>query len=245
VQPFHFDTFGPHHLAYLAGTVGVWVAVIAWGRRLEAAGRRRFAIGLVGVTLGQEITWDSVAMIAGVWKASEYLPLHLCSLALFAGAWALVSRRQLVFEVAYFWATVASSQALLTPDPSRWALGEWDALWNFLSHGVIILNVIWLVFIEGMRPRRGAWLRVLGLTNVAAAGVGLVDWATGFNYFYLRHKPGGDSPFLLGDWPYYIGVLEVIAVGFFFLAQQAIRLVGRPYLPAEGSPDPAPEGSSG
>ena len=71
--------------------------------------------------------------------------------------------------------------------------------------------------------RRGAWLRVFAVTNVVALGVGVFDWVTGYNYLFLRAKPGGDSPFLVGEWPYYLLVLEGLAILFMFVAEQPMR----------------------
>lgn len=246
MQPYHFETFGPKHLLYLAGTLVVWVVVLRFGRGAEQRVRRRAAWGLVALSLGQELTWDVVGISRGIYDVAEHLPLHLCSLALLVGSYAVVTRRQLAFETAYFWAVVAATQALLTPDPGRWAMGEWDAFWNFLSHGAIILNVLWLVFVEGMRLRPRAWLRTFGLTNAVAVVIGVFDWATGFNYFYLRWKPGGDSPFLVGDWPWYIVGLELLALVFFFLAHLGLRLAGTPHEPRAVVDHLAlPEGSAG
>ena len=43
----------------------------------------------------------------------------------------------------------------------------------------------------------------------------------GTNYWFICEKPGGDSPFLIGDWPYYLFTFEI--VGF--------ALMGLIYLP--------------
>ena len=224
VVGYTFATFGPRHLAYLAGTVLVWCAVLGLGLASRSPEtRRRIVWGLALVSLGQEVLLDILALEAGVWTAEQHLPLHLCSLALVVSAWAVVTRQQLAFEAAYFWGVVAASQALLTPDATRWRQGELDAFFNFLSHGIIVLNVAWLVVVEGMRVRRGAWLRVFLLTNATAAAIGVVDWLTGWNYFFLRRKPGGDSPFLVGEWPWYLLVLEVLAVFLFILVEIPAR----------------------
>jgi hypothetical integral membrane protein (TIGR02206 family) len=242
VQDYEFVTFGARHLLYLAGAFAAIWGVLAYGRRAGAAAQRKVAASLAALSVGQELVADVLAGAAGVWTAAEHLPLHLCSFALFVSAYAVVTRRRLAFELAYFWGTIAATQALLTPDPTRWRQGEVDAFFNFFSHGIIVLNVAWLVLVDGMRPRPGAWLRAFALTNAAAAAAGAFDWATGFNYFFLCRKPGGESPLLIGDWPYYLLVLEALALAFFFLAQQAARLAGeRPR--AELVQRPAPEGS--
>ena len=39
----------------------------------------------------------------------------------------------------------------------------------------------------------------------------------GGNYMYVNKKPIADNPFLLGDWPYYIFVLELVALAHFYI----------------------------
>lgn len=239
---YDLQLLGTRHLAYLAGTGVWWLVVVLWGKWSRSPDTRRSLVwGLVAVSLGQEVAWAVVAAGNGTWQLAEHLPLHLCSFALLLSVFALATRRQFAFELAYFWALVGATQALLTPDASRWAMGELDAFWNFLSHGVVILNVLWLVFVEGTRVRRGAWLRVFAATNAVALAVGVIDWISGYNYLFLREKPGVDNPFLVGEWPVYLLVLQGVAFLAFYLLEQPMRWASaREEVPAGAV---APEGA--
>lgn len=185
--------------------------------RVDPLRRRRVVFLLAALSLSQELVDDLIRAPRGVWELNDDLPLHLCSLAMLVGVWALLSKRQRVFEVAYYWGLAAASQAIITPDPTRWQMGELDVFWNFLSHGIVVLNVLWLVFVEGMRCRRGAWWRVFLITNLAAVPIAIINLAIGANYFFICRKPGGNSPFLVGEWPWYILGFEVLAFLFFWL----------------------------
>jgi uncharacterized membrane protein YwaF len=70
----------------------------------------------------------------GVWTASEDLPLHLCSLGMLLSAWAIVTKRQLVFEVAYYWVFVG-----------EW---PWHILWfeavGFLFFVLLYVTMWWV-----------------------------------------------------------------------------------------------------
>jgi hypothetical integral membrane protein (TIGR02206 family) len=212
-----FDAYGPKHWTYLLALAVIWTGAIWAGRVwLGPRGRRRVVLVLAVVSLGQEVADDFIRAARGIWVLHDDLPLHLCSLAMLVGVWALLSRRQLVFEIAYYWGLAAASQAILTPDNSRWQQGELDVYWNFFSHGIVILNVLWLVFVQGMRCRTGSWQRVFLLTNLALVPIAFVNLAIGSNYFFVCRKPGGSSPFLVGDWPWYILGFEVLAAIFFW-----------------------------
>jgi hypothetical integral membrane protein (TIGR02206 family) len=228
MEGYPFDLFGTKHLLYLAGIALVCFVVVFVGvRYLDPQQRRQVAIGLAFLSLGQELTDDLLRAYHGVWSAQNALPLHLCSLGMLVSVWALLTRRQLVFEVAYFWGFAAATQAILTPDNGRWRLGELDLFWNFLSHGAIILNVFWLVVVEQMRCRRGSWLRVFLITNLMTVPIALINLAIGANYFFICEKPGGGSPFLMGEWPWYILWFELLGFVFFFLLYVPMWWVNR------------------
>jgi hypothetical integral membrane protein (TIGR02206 family) len=221
---YPFDAFGTKHLLYMGALVLVWVGVTYVGmRHLDVRQRRRVVVFLAVLSLGQELLDDLIRLNAGVWSPQQALPLHLCSLAMLVSVWAILSRKQLVFEVAYYWGLAAASQAILTPDNSRWQLGEVDVFWNFLSHGVIILNVLWLVVVERMRCRPFSWLKVFLITNLMVIPIGIINVLLDANYFFISRKPGGSSPFLVGEWPWYILGFEGLALAFFLLVYGPMR----------------------
>ncbi len=225
---YPFDTLGTKHLLYMGATVLVWIVVLWLGlRRLDPKQGRRVALGLAFFSLAQELADDLLRVYHGVWAAETALPFHLCSLGMLVSVWALLSRKQLVFEVAYFWVLAAATQAILTPDNTRWRLGELDVFWNFLSHGVIMLNVFWLVFVDGMRCRRWSWLKVFLITNLMMIPIAIINLILNANYFFVCWKPGGESPFLIGEWPWYILVFEVLGLSFFVLLYLPMWLANR------------------
>ena len=65
---------------------------------------------------------------------------------------------------------------------------------------------------DGMVTTRGAILRTMLFVNLMGIPVATVNWLIGSNYMYLCTKPGVDSPFLVGDWPWYLLGLEVVAL---------------------------------
>ena len=172
--------------------------------------RRVAAIGL----LGNEV----IALIVAVLQGRARVPLQLCELALFVTVWALWRPRHRVSELAYFWGVTGSVQALLTPDlresfPSYW----WIAF--FITHGGVVCSAVYLAVTARVQPTARSVWRVFGISNVYVLVAGVLNGIYGTNYGYLAHKPS--QPSLLdyfGPWPYYIGAMEVAALGLFFLA---------------------------
>src|SRR5665811_2200752 len=86
----------------------------------------------------------------------------------------------------------------------------------FIADGTIVAAALLLVVALRLAPRRGAVLRVFGLTFallVLDAGVNLV---TGGNYMYLRHTPGAHSLLdVIGPWPWYIVAAAALTLVLF------------------------------
>ena len=51
------------------------------------------------------------------------------------------------------------------------------------------------------------------VTNAAVFIIGIINKVLGenANYWFISKKPGGDNPFLIGEWPYYIFTFEIAA----------------------------------
>jgi uncharacterized membrane protein YwaF len=88
----------------------------------------------------------------------------------------------------------------------------------------VVVAAAALTFGLGHVPRPGAVGRVFLLTNAYAAVVGIVDWATGMNYLYLRAKPVEPTLLdLFGPWPVYIVAADVLALGLFLVLDVPFR----------------------
>ena len=143
----------------MAGTFFVCVLVLFIGSKvLDSQQRRMMVIVLITLSLGQEIIDDILRWNVGVWRIANDLPLHMCGFSLITSTYALHTRNQTAFELSYFWGFAGALQGMLTPDPARWPYGEISIFWSFMSHGIIILNVVWLIWVDGMRCRKGSLL---------------------------------------------------------------------------------------
>jgi hypothetical integral membrane protein (TIGR02206 family) len=164
---------------------------------------------------------------AGAWHLADggfawtdYLPLDLCDVAVFVTVYALFTRSPLASELAYFWAFAGGTMALLMPDIDTGFPSARFMLF-FTLHGLVIAAAMMLSFGLGCAPRRGAALRVFGITNAYAVVVGFVDAVTGANYMYLRAKPfAGSILDAMGPWPVYILAADALAL-VLFLALEA------------------------
>ena len=128
---------------------------------------------------------------------------------------ALVTRRPLAVELAYFWAFTASLQATLTPDLAT-TFPNVLYFTYFMYHVGVIVGAAFLVWGLRIWPRpRAAW-RAFAATLAWAVIAGAGDLIFDGNYMYLRYKPAHNSLLsVLGPWPWYIA--GAAAVGLVML----------------------------
>ena len=187
---------------------------------------------LAVLIVGNELLYWARQISGGIWQFPRDLPLQLCDIAVFLVGWALCQpQRRRVTELAYFWGLAATSQALLTPDLSP-ILSTYTCWKFFLTHGGVVIGVVYLAAALDWRPARGAVWRVWCVTNAYAAAMGLFNLLTGANKLYLCAKPL--RPSLLdyaGPWPWYLFSLEVFALLLFALCSApflAMQRTSRP-----------------
>lgn len=171
--------------------------------------RRILALLLLTVAL----TFVVAPIVAGTFAARSSLPVDLCDVAVVIAAIACWwPGLHLAVELTYFWGLAGTLQAVVTPDLS--VNFPHLAFWEFeIGHLAIVFAAAFLVLGLGMRPRRGAVLRVFAITLGYAAFAGTVDAVTGGNYMFLRAVPAHASLLsVLGPWPWYIVGAAAIAL---------------------------------
>ncbi len=211
-----FQTFSTAHLIAIGLTLGVPILIAAIARRRAAA-----AIGylLAGVLLTNEVTnWCYRFAEFGLSEfIRNHLPLHACGIAVLAAAATLLFRNQRAFEIAYFWGLVGSSNAVITP-----SLGDAEGFPSyrffqyFIAHSGIVVGVLFATWGLRMRPTLGGLFRAFVCVNLFALGVGVFNVVMDSNYMFLREPPETASPFFFAPWPWYIPILDLVALGMFF-----------------------------
>ena len=221
MQTAGFQTFGGPHLAAMALTL-VLPALLAWVARRAASTTVAATIGylLAAALLTNEVThWGYRLAQLGVGGfVQHHLPLHVCGVTVFATAATLIFRNRVTFEIAYFWGVVGSSNAVITPNVDV-GFPEYRFFQYFITHSGIVVGVMYATWGLKMRPTLGGLWRAFIGVNVFAAGVGAANLLLDANYMYLSEPPLGTvSPFFFAAWPWYIPILDAVALGLFFAA---------------------------
>jgi len=215
--PPRFVLFGPAHLTTLLLTFAL-PAFLAWLVRRPGGERwgRPIAWTFAAVLVLNQVALTIWAVVADV-QLKDNLPLHLCDVATFTCAAALVWRHRLSYELTYFWGLAGTLQAVITPDLNvGFPHPEFFAF--EIAHAGLIAAVLFLTLGLAMRPYPRSLLRAFVGVQVYAGVTAVLNWLLDTNYGYLRHKPATASLLdYLGPWPVYIVSLEILALVLFFL----------------------------
>ena len=185
--------------------MAVGIAGSVWAaRRHPGPWMRWFRVALAAAIFAGWLGEYVADVILGTWSVQYSLPLQLTDATSAVSIAALLTRRQMLVELSYFWSYTAVLQAVLTPD-----LGQnFPSVFYFTYftyHVGAIVASSFLVFGCRLYPRRGAVWRVFWITLAWTGFVAIGDLITGGNYMYLRNKPVHNSLLsLMGPWPWYI-----------------------------------------
>lgn len=214
-----FVPFGPSHWAVLVLTPSITVALVLWARRAGTGGelRQRAIAGVIAAVLVVNLLADLVVSLAISARWQDVLPMQLCDWVTVLCAVALVWRRPLAYELAYFWGLAGTLQAVITPE-----LGQDFPTFAFLTfmlcHAGAVVAIFYLTFGLRLRPEPRSIVRAFLWIQVYLLAATAVNLALDANYGFLRHKPAHASLFdYLGRWPIYLLSLEGLALALFLL----------------------------
>jgi hypothetical integral membrane protein (TIGR02206 family) len=208
-----FQLFGPPHIAFLIvillACILVYIFRDRFSPRQRVAARWFLAVWLVV----NELAFHAWNIYYGLWNIQTHLPLHICSIMVFAGAFMLVTRNYTIYEFAYFMGIGAAMQALLTPDAGIYGFPHFRFFQTMTAHGLIVFSAVYMTAVEKFRPYPKSLLKVAVGMNVYMAVIFLFNRLIGSNYLFIAHKPETASLIdMLGPWPWYILSLEAIGI---------------------------------
>jgi hypothetical integral membrane protein (TIGR02206 family) len=239
VKQFSFQ----HDVALALMVIAVLGSV--WGaRRHPGRWMKPFSIALAAGIFAAWAGEYLADVILGNWSVEYTLPLQLTDAVSIVSILALLTRRQLLVELTFFWAFTASLQAVITPDLA-YAFPSVYYFTYFIYHIGAIVAAAYLVIGCRIYPRPGAAWWVFGFTLAWAAIAGTADVITGGNYMYLHFKPAHASLLsVMSPWPWYIAEAAAVGLAMLLVVGALTRALGGvpkspPSRPASGTLEPA------
>ena len=217
-----FTYFDAKHLTALGlTTAGIFLCCLLY-RKMSGKGQVRMQKAVALLTALGELTKDIFLVCIGR-MGMEYLPLHLCSLAIavyLIHAFMPDSRlRSALGEISYCLLLPGSLSALLFPNWTAYPMLTFMNLHSFLWHALLVLYPILLLISGTIRPTLRHWWYPVVFLLIVTPPVYLFDAMTGYNYMFVLYPLSG-TPLetlydLMGAWwrvGYALGVLAVILI---------------------------------
>lgn len=209
-----FEMWDQIHLITLLIMLILLVVVYIFRRHFRPY-RRTIYISLAFLFLLSRLSLDFWYIYTGHWKLSSSLPLELCSISSFLCALMLLTRHKFLVEVLYFIALSGSLQALVTPE-LYFGFPQYRYLQFFLDHFLLLLSPLLMIWLEDVKIKAFSIIKAWLFLNGLALLVYMLNKLLQANYMYLMYKPSTPSLMdYLGDHPYYLLSLEVIALVLF------------------------------
>ena len=158
----------------------------------------------------------------GTWNIRDHLPLHLCRISFIICTITLFNRKQWMYEWCLFLAIPAGLHSILTPELTN-GLNNWNLFEYYFVHAGMLLVPLYLTFLIGMRPRVKAWLHSFYRLQIPVVLIFPLNFIIDSNYMYLKEKPIVDNPLLIGEWPYYILALQLIALLHIYIIHLIVK----------------------
>ena len=212
MRPYTFQVFSIEHITSIIVIILVFIAFLRFNKVLGINDNSRtFLFGLAFIMISLDLSEDLVRVFTGFYSIRKDLPLQLCSIGVYLAAFTLVSRKKIFFDLIFYWGFVGATNAILTPDGNLFEL----RIFFFYSqayHAALIFAVLWLMIKYDMRMRYGSILKAVISTNIIVGLLSILNYALDSNYMFLRQIPNSVSPFLMGEWPVYILMVQVFSI---------------------------------
>jgi hypothetical integral membrane protein (TIGR02206 family) len=152
----------------------------------------------------------------GVWNINHFLPLHFCGISGLLASILMFKYSKKIATLLFYWGTIGGFYALITPEFDLGTKGYFFYGY-ILDHASIVMVPLYSVIHLGFRPAKNSWLTIFFFTQIAVVIVGFVNWKLGSNYMYLSSPPTAQNPLIIGKWPWYLLIIEFIAIAHFFI----------------------------
>jgi hypothetical integral membrane protein (TIGR02206 family) len=213
--PAIIEAFSPFWWQTTLVVVSLIIIIVRLPISFKALKHRYYDFAIAGVFIVNTLLENIYNYQAGFWNLQQSLPIHLCSISNIMCIIVLFNYKQWIAECVFYWGLAGGIHSLLTPEFTL-GMDGYNFIGYYITHAGLILVVAYLVVHYNFRPRPKSWLWILGYTQLVAIGVGLINYTVGANYMFLCKKPDVENPFLIGEWPYYILILELVAILHFY-----------------------------
>lgn len=215
-----FSHYSGGHVFFLVLSAAVIAALCLVCRKLGNKGRRRLRLCIGIAVLCLELARE-INLIAGGAFGINYLPLHLCSLAVFFSFFHSLFPNETTGNFLYSLCMPGALCALLFPDWTAYPVFCLHSIIGFASHTLLVAYPLMCVISGMITPCVKHLPRCAGILGLLALPVYAFDRAFDMNYMFLL-RPAAGTPLewfavLFGDGLYVLGYIPMIVLAWSLL----------------------------
>jgi len=212
MSPYLFEVYSADHLISFLVIISLYILFLRYNEFLGIKSNSPlFTIILSIIIIFLDISEDLFRLATGYYSIINDLPLQLCTIGIYVSVYTLLTKNQTAFELIFYWGLVGASQAIITPDGDLFQLKIFF-LYSQAYHSMLIFIVLWMMIKNDMRMSFSKIPKVFFITNGVVFIICIFNYLLDSNYLFLRFRPNSISPFLIGDWPIYIIMVEIFSV---------------------------------
>lgn len=215
----NFIIFSLSHIVALFIIAFICLLIIFTRNFIKKSPRLKRAINyliplLILMLLVTKLIWQ---LYNDVFSLDNSLPLELCDITFILSGLLFLFHNRHLFAVVFFVGIAGALQALITP-ALYFDFPHYIFFFFFLEHVIVIITAFYFVFIEEYKPAFSSVLWATFYFNLIGIIVLIIDISFKSNYMFLLSKPDSASLFdLLGPWPFYIAICDLVAFFNFLL----------------------------
>jgi hypothetical integral membrane protein (TIGR02206 family) len=194
-------------------------------RRFRHEETLRYILGFALIICDMSYYWRLASSPALVTGAQTGLPIGVCMWAVILCCFLVIGKKQIFFDIAYFWLLSGTVFALLTPTvltytgPTRYRYYQF-----WLEHTLGYIAIFYMIFVHNMRPTVKSAIRsYVALLVLAVIAFWVNSMIPGANYLYMARPE--DAPSVLDILPPNFALRTAVIVAVITL------MFGLAYLP--------------
>ena len=123
----------------------------------------------------------------------EIIPLHMCHLASLSMGLFFFTKKDIFFEIGYFWGMTGNIMAILTPDLDFFF--NWQYFTYYFGHTMLLLSIVFALLCLNHNINFKSVIRVISITLTFLPFMYLLNFILGdeANYWYLNTIPEATS----------------------------------------------------
>ena len=220
-----FSLLGTQHIAVVLFFILTGYVLIRWAKQRRPETQHTAGIVMACIISISVISYTVIKIFEGPFDVQKDLPLHLCNFLGLTIPIFAVLRKYWMYEIIVFWILAGTAQGVFTPDLDE-GFPHYRFFKYWLEHAGLVLFIVYASAVYGMRPKFKSIIKAFGAIQIYLIFILGVNALIGSNYLFLMRKPDHTSLLdVLGEWPYYILVEELLILPFFLIIYGAFKAI--------------------